>query len=367
MKKRNRFLALVCFLLFVVSANSQNKSVAVKFDEFTDSFDSSYYPYEEIKFSERIERFIKQIKKERAVKVYIIYYQPRVLYKNDVYQIRNQASLTRSEITYKTKLESDDVVEINGGYRENPTIEYWIAPRTAAPPNPTPTFDKSDSFLCPKVYILEDRLKFYETKQINFYVPTYDINQTDHIDTNPREIIYEWKVSAGEIVEGKGTHEIKVKINNSDTKRITAFVKVKGLPFPCETNAVLTVETGNKPYLFDRAERYNHSDLAARLDAFMITIMQNPALKGYIVVYADRKLGTRNMERAIKSVQTYFGYRGFDSSRVTIIRGGFREYSTVDSWILPEGAEPPIPTPTVDKNFIDLPVKAKPKKIRKRK
>lgn len=350
--KQNKFLILIIFLFLAVSANSQNKTAAMKFDEFSIESDSSYYPFEEIKLSDRVERFVKQIKKERAVKVYIIYYQPRILYKNLQYRVRYQADFTKSEITYKTKLEREDVQVINGGRRENPTLEYWIVPRNAEPPTPTPAFEESESFLCPNVYIIEDRLKFHETNLLEFYVPTYDINQSDDSSVDTRKISYEWKVSAGEIVEGEGTSRIKVKINDSNTKRITSLVKVKGLSFPCETNALLTVETGNHPYLFDRAERYNFSDLAARLDAFLVALMDNPTLKGYIIVYADRNRGTRDMERGIRSVRNYIGFRNFDLSRITIIRGGFREYSMVDSWILPEAAEPPDPTPTVDKKFV---------------
>ena len=350
----------------MIPASSQNKQIAVKFDEFTTSSEASYYPFEEIKLSDRIKRFIKQIKEERAVKIYIIYYQPRVLYKNFHYKVTYQASFTKSEINFNTKIPHEDVFVIDGGRRENPTFEYWIVPKNAEPPNPTPTFTESESFLCPKIYLFDDRLSFYETRIINFYVPTYDINQTDDSNVNLRELIYEWKISAGEIVEGEGTNSIKVKINDSNTKRITAFVKIKGLSFACETNAFLTIETENKPFIFHQAERYNFSDLAARIDAFLNTLIQNPKLKGYIIVYANRSLGTLDMERGIKSVQNYIGYRGIDLKRITVVRGGFREYSTVDSWIIPPGAEPPIPTPTVDKKFISLPIKNKQKTIRKR-
>lgn len=364
--KKNKILILACFLFLAISVNSQNKITALKFDEFSIGSDNFYYPFEEVKLSDRIERFIKQIKKERAVKVHIIYYQPRVLYKNLQYRVRYQADFTKTEITYKTKLESDDVNVINGGRRENPTLEYWIVPQNAEPPTPTPTFAESESFVCPNVYIVEDRFKFHETHLLDFYVPTYDINQSDDSSIDTRKISYEWKVSAGEILDGEGKSRIKVKINDPDTKRITVFVKVKGLSFPCETNAVLTVESGNEPYLIDRAEHYNFSDLAARLDAFLVTLMDNPTLKGYVVVYANRNTGTRDMERGIRSVRNYLGYRNFDLSRITIVRGGFREYSTVDSWIIPPGAEPPAPTPTVDNKFITLPVKNKKKAVRKK-
>ncbi|MEO8072708.1 MAG: hypothetical protein ABI686_05615 [Acidobacteriota bacterium] len=58
------------------------------------------------------------------------------------------------------------------------------------------------------------------------------------------------------------------------------------------------------------------------------------------------------MERAIQSIKNIYKFLKRDMSRITIVRGGFREYDTVDSWLLFENAEPPTPTPTVDKKFV---------------
>jgi hypothetical protein len=38
---------------------------------------------------------------------------------------------------------------------------------------------------------------------------------------------------------------------------------------------------------------------------------------------------------------------GFDYRRITIINGGFREVATTELWVVPSGAQPPVPTPTV--------------------
>ena len=69
------------------------------------------------------------------------------------------------------------------------------------------------------------------------------------------------------------------------------------------------------------------------------------------------------MERAIKSVNDLFAFRKFDVRRITILRGGFREYNTVDSWLLFDDAAPP--NPTVDKGFVEIPQPVKKPRSRK--
>jgi hypothetical protein len=39
--------------------------------------------------------------------------------------------------------------------------------------------------------------------------------------------------------------------------------------------------------------------------------------------------------------------RGIDQSRIVVLNGGFREEDCVELWIIPRGATPPQPTPTV--------------------
>ncbi len=342
----NIFLTYLFFTLFALTVFTQEKPKALKFDEFDDSVGNQFYSYFEkkISISERTERFIDQLKKERGVKVYIIYYQAEII-SNSNNIIENRASRIIYEIQSKTQIKYEDVILVDGGYREKNTLEFWIAPKTAEPPAPTPTLDKSETFVCPHIYVYGDGLPFYETGIVHFSIPTYDLKSVE-------KPAFNWKVSAGKIVEGQGTSKIKVDLSNSDTKRITAFAEVGGLPLPCEKVGFSTIDVSSKAYQVDHAERYNYSDLAARLDSFMIMLNNNPTAKGYIIIYATRGTGAKDMERGITSVKNFFKFSKRDMSRITIVRGGFREYSTVDSWILFEGAEPPKPTPTVDKNFV---------------
>jgi hypothetical protein len=322
------FAIVFCFINF---AFAQNKPVALKFDEFDDSSESQFYPYQEINLSQRIERFVKQVKKERGVKVYIIYYLARQIDRGEIYKIKNWADHTETEVRYKANLEYEDVVKIDGGYREKNTLEYWIAPKDAVPPVPTPTFYKSETFVCPTINVYGDSREFDETKLIDFSAAIYNLKA---------DVTFQWKVSAGEIVRGQGTDKITVDLKNVTGKHITAFVEASGLPLPCAKVGYSTIDVDKKMFPFAITTTYNSSILSANLDPFMSELINNQLSKGYIVIYASRNGGVKEMERAIKSIKRYFFFRKFDLSRVTIIKGGYREYNT-DLWILPEGVDLP--------------------------
>lgn len=339
------FLLYLFFLLFTLTIFAQEKPKALKFDEFDTSVKNQFYAYEEISVSQRVERFIKQLKKERGVKVYIIYYQAQLTDSSNKNKIENRINQIEYAIQYSTKIKFEDVISVDGGYREKNALEFWIVPKSAEPPEPTLTLEKSETFVCPQINVYGDGLGFYENGSVSFTVPTYNLKSVE----NPE---FRWKVSAGEIIEGQGTNEIKVNLKNSETKRVTAFAEVGGLPLPCEKVGFSTIDVSSKAYQVDHAERYNHSDLSARMDNFAITLSGYPAAKGYIIVYAARNGGTKDMERAIQSIKNIYKFMKRDMSRITIVRGGFREYNTVDSWLLFENAEPPTPTPTVDKKFV---------------
>jgi hypothetical protein len=351
MKRTAVRIALV-LLVFSVQILAQQDSRLLKFDEFDDSQDV-YYSVGETSLSERIKRFIAQIRKERGKKIYIIYYRARKTDYSSQYKISNWAARTKTEIDSATKLTYEDIVVVDGGYREKNTLEYWIAPKTGAPPKSAPTFTEAETFLCPNIYVRAEGFQFDKNNPVSFSASIYP----------KTEARFKWKVSDGKIIEGGNENDfIKVDLRDSATNRVTALVEVSGLPEPCEKTALTTVELGVKPFQYDSAVRYNESDLFARLDGFINVLANNPQMAGYIIVYASRSKGVRDTKRAVASVRRFFAFRRYDMSRITLIEGGFRESSTVDSWLVPPGAAPPIPTPSVDSRFIDVPKTTKTRK-----
>ena len=339
--------------MFVVSTIfPQNKPTALKFDEFTDSVENQFYSDDnKLTFSQRIERFSKQLEKERAGKAYIIYYQARITYKNFGWNFGNRVDRINNQIKYNDRIKVEDVVTVNGGYRENNTVEFWIVPKNAEPPAPTPTLDKSETFVCPNIFISNDT-PFNQTETLVFSIPSFYLREMENYSLT-------WKVSAGEIVEGQGLDFIKVKLNGSVPKRVTAFLEVGGLPFPCRKVFSAEAEIGGKLFLIDSFVDLTNGDIKARLDAFMTSLQKNSTAKGYITIYGNRTEGNREVARKVVFYKNYLLFRNFDASRIAIINGGFREETSAELWLSFDDNEKPIPTPTVDKKFVEVPVQTR--------
>jgi hypothetical protein len=71
----------------------------------------------------------------------------------------------------------------------------------------------------------------------------------------PETIRYDWKVSAGTILEGQGTATIKVDTSTIGGQAITGTVTIYGLPKSCHTQAscsLAPVDAPSPAVLFDR-------------------------------------------------------------------------------------------------------------------
>lgn len=112
--------------------------------------------------------------------------------------------------------------------------------------------------------------------------------------------------------------------------------------------------------LIDEFSYINCDEYLARMDMFVIVKAQeNPNEKVYVLVYEGKEkqykrkslLPTRGLAKAkIKSMKKYIStVRGFSLNNISFVEGGFREHLTVEIWSVPNGAEPPKPTPTLKK------------------
>ena len=108
-------------------------------------------------------------------------------------------------------------------------------------------------------------------------------------------------------------------------------------PIPSPTRAI--DEYGDIPF----------EDEKARLDNFAIELQNYPQGKGHITCYGGRigRVGEarRRCERAKKYLS---GYRHIPAEQIMLVDGGYREDLTVVLWVVPPGATPPPPSPTVD-------------------
>jgi hypothetical protein len=114
--------------------------------------------------------------------------------------------------------------------------------------------------------------------------------------------------------------------------------------------------------LFDKFGDICCEDEKARLDNFAVQLQNEPEVQGYIIFYGGRRhnypychsprqrLPRRGeAEARVERLKTYLvNSRGLDAKRITVVNGGYRDSWESELWIVPKGAHPPAPTPTVN-------------------
>src|SRR5215211_2264684 len=141
---------LVSLILFSwLAVFSQVKKTAVKFDEFFNFPSEQFYSV----FYDRTGRFSERMEREPASsKAVIIFYNQR----KGKYPLNGGSEWSnwaRSSLNISREIPVERVVVIDGGYREFPTLEFWIVPEGAEMPKPTPAFSRVEVVYCPEINV----------------------------------------------------------------------------------------------------------------------------------------------------------------------------------------------------------------------
>jgi hypothetical protein len=169
---------------------------------------------------------------------------------------------------------------------------------------------------------------------------------------------YTWTISppAARIAQGAGTPTITVDTTGVGNQRVTAILvvddgsgdrncrqraqfatNVTGLPPP------LPRPTGRQ---FAEFPSIAFNDDKANFDNFAIALQEDPTATGYIIVYNGRRSRPARLATLVNRSRDYVvNTRNIDRSRVVVVNGGAREVDTIEMWIVPQGAQPPRPTP----------------------
>lgn len=173
----------------------------------------------------------------------------------------------------------------------------------------------------------------------------------------PSALNYTWTVSppAARIMSGAGTPTITVDSSGLNNRRLTAILVVDdgSGDRACRQTAqaatgVAALPTLTPPKRFDEFPSVTHDDDKARFDNLAIELQNNPGSTGYVVAYAGRNSrpgeADRMGQRAVEYLTTM---RGLSRDRVRFVNGGYRETNSFELWLVPQGATPPSPTPTL--------------------
>lgn len=97
-----------------------------------------------------------------------------------------------------------------------------------------------------------------------------------------------------------------------------------------------------------RLSDYDWEDNMARLDVFAIALNNEANSTGYIIFYGSRRSRRGEIQRRMTCVENYMVQRrGIASNRIRVINGGYRDNSTMELWVVPQGGRIPEATPTI--------------------
>jgi hypothetical protein len=164
-----------------------------------------------------------------------------------------------------------------------------------------------------------------------------------------------WNVSAGAIKDGQGTPRIEVDSTGAGAYRqIVAELWLSGYPPECSTQGSVTVRVAGPANKLDE-----FGDLTADKEIDRVAVLAAALSQSndylYVIAYAGRGNVRGYAYTALKRLRAQFVTNGIPTARIATIDGGFREQPAFELWVVPEGAEPPRPTPTVDRKEIVYP------------
>jgi len=177
------------------------------------------------------------------------------------------------------------------------------------------------------------------------------------VTSSTTPINYKWVVSpeAAKITSGLGTSAITIDTTGLGGQTVSATLDVTDDIYgaKCFQNIAINTQVIKQkvpePRRFDEFESQAFDDDKARLDTFVIELQNNPDSQGYIIMYQGTdatSMRSRKVEVLNKRTLDYLvNTRGIDPRRIWIVEGGKRVKTMYELWIIPPGAQPPVPAP----------------------
>ena len=166
-----------------------------------------------------------------------------------------------------------------------------------------------------------------------------------------------WSTSAGMLTQGQATRRIEVDTTGAGTlpeREVRADLWVGGYAGDCQVQAVGSVKIIAPATKFGEFGEVDAATLKKNLESLTSYFAQSPD-NLYLIVYAGRN-SERNFSMTwARRLKDGLTAAGMEPRRVYAMDGGFREQPVFDFWIVPSGAEPPRPSPTIKRNEIIYP------------
>lgn len=125
------------------------------------------------------------------------------------------------------------------------------------------------------------------------------------------------------------------------------------IPCAAQRNSQKSVST-------PKAERFalipypDATEMSIRISRFVKVLRKKPTAKAYVIVYPGGEYQMEFAKAILRRSGEQLKENKIASSRIVLLEGGFREHNMAELFIVPKGAVPPIPTPTVDEKGATL-------------
>ncbi|MGB7207727.1 MAG: hypothetical protein WBD27_03615 [Pyrinomonadaceae bacterium] len=175
-----------------------------------------------------------------------------------------------------------------------------------------------------------------EGQEVRFRVEIKDADQS-------RKYKYEWRITAGEILNGQGSDTIVVNTDGLGGQTVIATVRVEDDAGCVETKSgeAYVLQQGEPVYRFAETE-------TERLDYFVSELSQTPSSQGYVIAYGGMPFCRGEAEALARFSKNYLIGKAIDKDRIKTIDGGFAETSFTKLYPVPKGESSPEP----DQNIV---------------
>ena len=163
-----------------------------------------------------------------------------------------------------------------------------------------------------------------------------------------------WSTTAGAITQGHSTRRIQVDTTGAGSTRdreVRAEVWVGGYAPECMLQAAGSVKIIPPALKYGEFGMVDDPTLKRNLEEVSTFLAQSPD-NLYLIAYAGRSSERGFSYNWLGRMKEAIVTPGISPQRVSGIDGGLREEPLFEFWIVPVGADPPRPTPTLKRSDI---------------
>lgn len=161
------------------------------------------------------------------------------------------------------------------------------------------------------------------------------------------KVTYNWSVSAGTIISGQGTREIKVSTADAGGIFITATAEVAGLPAGCTNTVSATVEISTGTELVVKGTFISGEELRRAVHQFVDATGFADASSGttaFIFLYKNSRTTVSALALFRQAILKAFADDKIAASRIRIVDAGEKKFQSFEMYELQKGAKDPVPS-----------------------